>query len=236
MDTVLFVIHIMGIVSFSAAGAMVAIDKEVDWFGVIFLSVITCFGGGLLRDVIAGQAIGIEIPVFFTMHLEIAISVATAMAVFFIAAIFKRKYVEKEKAVVQINNVLDALGIGVFSAAGCASYIPLGPLVAIIMGMLTSIGGSITRDIILRDIPSILRKHIYALAVLAGSATYYLMSQLVIPDAEYTGVVSTVACTIVIFTIRMCATTFKWNMPRAIDFSKIREESESEREEDLMTK
>ena len=57
METVLEIIHFIGIISFSAAGAMVAIDSEADWFGVTFLSVITCFGGGLIRDIIAGQAI-----------------------------------------------------------------------------------------------------------------------------------------------------------------------------------
>ena len=104
------------------------------------------------------------------------------------------------------------------------------------MGMLTSIGGSITRDVILRDIPSVLRKHIYALATLAGAAVYYLIAVLIIPGAEYTDLVATLACAAVIFAIRMCATTFKWNMPKAIDFSKIREETESEASEDLVTK
>ncbi len=236
MDALLFAIHITGIISFSAAGAIVAVDKEADWFGVIFLSVITCFGGGLLRDVIAGPAVGRMLPSVFTMYVELAVSVLTAMGVFFIAAIFKKKYVEREERVVAINNVLDALGIGVFTAAGCAAYISLGPLVAITMGMLTSIGGSITRDVILRDVPSVLRKHIYALATIAGAAVYYLIAIFIIPGAEYTDVVATVVCTAVIFTIRMCATVFKWNMPKAIDFSKIREDAEGEKREDPAVK
>ena len=185
---------------------------------------------------IAGHAVGRMLPVVFTMYTELLVSILTAVGVFFIAAIFKKKYVEREKQVVAINNVLDALGIGVFTAAGCAAYIPLGPLVAITMGMLTSIGGSITRDIILRDFPAVFRKHIYALAVLAGSAVYYLIAVVIVPGEESTGLVATLACAAVIFTIRMLATTLKWNMPRAIDFSKIREESESEREEDFIVK
>ena len=52
MELVLDIINIVGIISFAAAGAMIAIDKETDLFGVIFLSLITCFGGGMLRDVI----------------------------------------------------------------------------------------------------------------------------------------------------------------------------------------
>ena len=224
MDTLLFIINLIGIVSFAAAGAIVAIDKETDFFGVIFLSVITCFGGGLIRDVIAGQAIGLHLPVFFSLHLEIAVCIATAILVFFVAMIFKKRYVKEEQLVCDINNILDALGLGVFCAAGTASYLSLGPLVAIIMGMLSSVGGSLTRDIILRDIPFILRKRIYALACILGSSVYYVTAVYVIPNQAYTDVVATVLCSIVIFSIRICATYFKWNMPKAIRFSDLRDD------------
>ena len=232
MDTLLTIIHIVGIISFSAAGAMVAVDKETDFFGVIFLSVITCFGGGMIRDIIAGQAIGRDLPVFFTdMNLEIILCILTAFAVFMIAARFKRLYVKEEAAVERINNILDALGIGVFAAAGTAAYLPLGPLVAILMGMISSIGGSITRDVILRDIPFILRKRIYALACLSGSAVYYIVAVFIMPGLNSTDIVATIACVIVTFSIRLCATIFKWNMPKAIIFSKIKEEVAQKEEE-----
>jgi uncharacterized membrane protein YeiH len=225
MEILLDIIHFIGIISFSAAGAMVAIDHETDWFGVVFLSVITCFGGGLLRDVVAGQSIGRELPVLFTeMKVELLVSILTATVMFLVAMIFKRKYVKEEKLVDSINNILDALGIGIFSAAGTASYLPAGPLVAIIMGMLSSVGGSLTRDIILNDIPFILRKRIYALATLVGSAIYYVTAVYIIPDSDATNVIATLACLIAIFSIRMCATYFHWNMPKAIDFEKMRRE------------
>ena len=127
MEIVLEIINIIGIISFAAAGAMVAIDKEADLFGVIFLSLATCFGGGLIRDVIAGQGIGLELPAVFTsLKMEIIVCILTALAVFFIAMILKEKYVKEEAFVEKINNVLDALGIGVFSAAGTAMYIEFG--------------------------------------------------------------------------------------------------------------
>ena len=230
METVLFIINLVGIVSFAAAGAMIAIDHETDLFGVVLLSVITCFGGGMLRDVIAGQSIGRKIPAFFTdMSVEITVCIITTVIVFVIAAIFKRQYVEKEAAVDRINNVLDALGIGVFAAAGVGAYIDVSPLVAIAMGLLSSIGGSIIRDIMLNTVPFVLTKRIYAVAILIGSSVCYLIAKVLMPDAESADVVATVACIIVIFTIRMCATAFKWNMPKAIRFSELRTE-ESERE------
>ena len=108
MELVLDIINFVGIISFSAAGAMVAIDKETDFFGVIFLSIITCFGGGMIRDMIAGQTIGREIPVVFTdMKMEIIVCILTALAVFFIAMILKEKYVREEATVEKINNILE---------------------------------------------------------------------------------------------------------------------------------
>ena len=233
METVLEIINIIGIISFAAAGAMVAIDKETDLFGVIFLSLVTCFGGGLMRDMIAGQSIGLDLPAVFTdLKMEIIVCILTTFAVFFIAMILKEKYVREEATVEKINNVLDALGIGVFSAAGTAMYLHLGFFIAIFMGLLSSIGGSVTRDVILGTIPTVLRKRIYALACLAGSAAYYLVVQVILKDSPSvdSDVIGTLVCVCVIFVIRMCATIFRWNMPRAINFSQIRALAEKQAE------
>lgn len=231
MEAVLEIIHIVGIISFAAAGAIVAIDNETDTFGVVFLSIITCFGGGLLRDIIAGQAIGRMLPVVLTdMNLELIVCILTALLVFLIAKIFQRKYVDEEETVNRINNILDALGIGVFTAAGTEAYMELGPLVAIVMGVISSVGGSMTRDVILGHIPQVLRKRIYVLALMAGAIAYYVTAKFIIPDSDASSVISTVVCVIIVFTIRMCATHFKWNMPKAIDFSKLRAESEENSE------
>lgn len=233
METFFKIIEIIGIISFSAAGAMVAIDKETDFFGVVILAGITCFGGGLTRDIILSDGL----PAFFDMGFYLVISVATALVMFLAAAIFKKEYVAEEEMVNKINNVLDALGIGVFSAVGTAMYISHGPLVAIFAGTISSVGGSLIRDIILRDVPFILRKRIYALAVIAGSSLYYISETYIFDHIEGSSVFSTVICVVVIFVIRMCATKFKWNMPKAINFSKMRrEESQAEAEQETVNK
>ena len=221
MDILLYAIHLIGIISFAAAGAMVAIDRETDLFGVVFLGVITCFGGGLMRDVIVGD----KLPAFFTMYVEIALAVLTALLVFIVAARFKHWFVREEEKVNAINNVLDALGIGVFSAAGTEAYLYLGPLVAILMGMLSSVGGSLIRDVMLRDIPFILRKRIYAFAVLIGSGVYYVCATWLFDGVAGGDVFSTLLCIATVFIIRMCATHYKWNLPKAIIFSKIDEKA-----------
>ncbi len=227
MQTIVNILEIIGIISFSAAGAMIAIDKEMDIFGVILSAIITCFGGGMLRDVLAGAAIGLDRPWFFSgapdANLYIIISVATAIAVFFVALVFKKAYVREERLVRSVNNILDAIGIGVFSAIGTASYVPAGPFVAITMGMVSSIGGGLVRDVILNEIPFVLRKYIYAIPTIIGSAAYYLILVCILPNTDYGKTVATVICVVIIFVIRMLATYFKWNMPKAIDFRTMRE-------------
>ncbi len=239
METIVVILEIIGIISFSAAGAMVAIHKETDIFGVVFLAIITCFGGGMLRDIICGGAIGRDVPWFFSgkdnADLYIIISVVTSLTVYFVAMIFKKQYVKEERTVTAINNILDAIGIGVFSAIGTASYVELGPFVAISMGMISSIGGGLMRDVILRDIPFVLVKYIYALATIFGSAVYYVIAAVLLPDVSYGRPVAIASCTIAIFTVRVLATYFKWNMPKAIDFNKMKkavsEESNEKTEE-----
>ncbi|MBQ7326649.1 MAG: trimeric intracellular cation channel family protein [Clostridia bacterium] len=228
MELVLDIINIVGIISFAAAGAMIAIDKETDLFGVIFLSLITCFGGGMLRDMLAGQAIGRVMPIFFTdLKMEIIVCVLTAFAVFLIAFVLKDKYVKEEATVEKINNVLDALGLGVFASVGTGAYIALGPFVAIVMGLISSVGGSIIRDVILRDIPFVLRKRVYAVACIVGSGVYYIIVAVLMKGMASADIVGTISCMAVIFAIRMCATVFRWNMPKAIDFSKIKAAEQS---------
>ena len=232
MQTIVDIFEIIGIVSFSAAGAMIAIDKEMDIFGVVLSAIITCFGGGMLRDVLAGAAIGLDRPWFFSgtseANLYIIISVATAIAVFFVALVFKKAYVKEERLVRSVNNILDAIGIGVFSAIGTASYVSAGPFVAITMGMISSIGGGLIRDVILNEIPFVLRKYIYAIPTILGSAAYFLLLVRIFPNTDYGETVAMIACILIIFTIRMLATYFRWNMPKAIDFKKMREAVRSE--------
>ena len=226
METRLLIINIIGFVSFAAAGAMIAIDKETDLFGVIFLSLMTCFGGGILRDVIAGHKIGRMLPLFFTdLKMEIIVCVCTALAVFLLAYVFKEKYVKEEATVEKINNVLDALGLGVFAAVGTHDYAELGAFVAIVMGLTSAVGGSMVRDVLLNNVPMVLRKRVYAVACILGSSVYYLVYKVFMLGMKSADVVATICCISVIFVIRMCATIFRWNIPRAIEFSKFNKDN-----------
>ena len=181
-----------------------------------------------MRDMILGR-----VPVFFTsMPLYVIVCITTALIVFFLAMIFKRQYIKHERFVAYINNFADAAGISAFAVTGVRASLIVcpegGAFLAILMGMLTCIGGGMTRDLILRDIPFVLRKHIYALATLAGSGVYYVLSVHLLYGSELGEVMSQIAGVLVCFLIRVFATVFKWNMPRAITFSKMAEEKTDE--------
>lgn len=237
-DTILTVIEIIGVVSFSISGTVVSIDKEMDLFGVIFLAIMTSFGGGVIRDLIIGRT-----PLFFTsLGFYVLIGLATSVLVFTFASVFKKWYVERESLIMQVNNYIDALGIGAFSVTSvkmCIDVCPeKGAFLAIMMGMTASIGGGMIRDICLRDIPFVFRKHIYALAAIAGSVLYYLLMMHVFDGGIAGEIISSIIAIATVFAIRVCATKFKWNMPKAIEFSKmhgcISDTSEDENKEEAV--
>ena len=156
MTAVFTVIEIVGIISFAIAGAIEAINKETDLFGVVFLSITTTFGGGIIRDVMLGR----HAPVFFESYLWVSVCIVTSIVVFIFAAVFKNKFVENEALIDRINNVFDAMGIGVFAVSGTKISMDLGHddfFVAVLMGMITCVGGSMIRSFCLREIPFILR-------------------------------------------------------------------------------
>ena len=116
-------------------------------------------------------------------------------------------------AIDAVVNVFDAVGLGVFTVSGMNLAITddgIGnALLIIVLGMATGIGGGMLRDVMIGEIPFVLRKRIYAVASLAGAVVYYLMFM-----AKVNNTVGAVTGICVIFTIRMLATAFKWSLPK----------------------
>ena len=146
------------------------------------------------------------------------------------ARIFKRKYVQHENTVIRFNNYVDALALGIFCVAGVQICIDMnadkGMFLAVSMGMITAVGGGMIRDLMLRDIPFVLRKRIYAVAAILGSVIYYVIVVFAMPNSEVGQLVGTISCVAVVFTLRVLATHFKLNMPKAIIFSEMNSDEE----------
>ena len=239
LDTILLAIEIVGVISFAVAGAVVAIDKETDIFGVVFLALMTCFGGGIIRDITIGR----NPPAFFReLTSQVVIGTAVALLVFILARVFKRQYVKREQQVLDVNNYIDALAIGIYSVSGvqiCLDFFAAkgqsaGFLLCAVLGMLTAVGGGLMRDIILRDIPFILRKRVYALAALTGASLYYLLVAVLFPNDKVLEIVSQLVCITLVFVIRVLATKLKWNLPKAIKFAEMADEKDEKDGEPLL--
>ena len=201
----------LGTAAFAVSGAMVAIDKGMDLFGVIFLAMITALGGGTLRDVLIGHFP----PRMFTNYQFLALAVCCALVVFVMADLFKERYVRSEGGIERVNNVFDAIGLGVFAVSGARIGMEAGfadnAFLVTFLGMTTAVGGGMIRDVLLQRIPFVLNKRVYAVAAIAGALTYWGIEVVFLNP-----VLAYAVGWLVTVTLRMLATIYKWNLPRAI--------------------
>ena len=106
----------IGTAAFAVSGAMVAIDKKTDIFGVLLLAVFTALGGGTVRDILIGHFP----PRMFSNGQYVLLAIFCALVVFIVARIFKERYVAMEKEIEHINVIFDAIGLGVFAVSGAS--------------------------------------------------------------------------------------------------------------------
>ena len=210
MDLVLYGAELVGTVAFALSGAMLAAHKGLDLFGVLYLGVVTALGGGTVRDLL----LGITPPRMFYSYEYVALAVATALALFLVFRIVPRSRTGLAGQMDLLYNLCDAVGLGIFAVVGTQAGITAGygnnPFLCVFLGMTTGVGGGILRDMMCAGIPSVLRKHIYALAAIAGSGVFYLLSRLAVDGTA--AILSGMAVTVA---LRMLARHYRWNLPRA---------------------
>ncbi|HEY0991603.1 MAG TPA: trimeric intracellular cation channel family protein [Kofleriaceae bacterium] len=153
-----------GTLVFALSGGLLGVKKQFDLFGVLFLSFVVSVAGGMMRDVL----IGAVPPVAITEIHYFAIAIAGGLVTFFWASRVARYQ--------RLILLLDALGLGLFAVLGTQKAIAhhIHPVMAAVLGMLTGIGGGMTRDVLAGDIPFVLRSDLYAVAALAAGATVSL--------------------------------------------------------------
>lgn len=208
ISDVFHILDYVGTIAFAVSGSMVAIKKQVDLFGVILLGMITAVGGGICRDLFLGR---IPPRIFENKGL---LFIAFLIAVFvFIVAYFGRKlYQKSEEKVDRINNIFDAVGLGVFTVTGMRVGIDEGIkdiVFLVFLGCMTGIGGGLLRDLIVNEIPFVLKKYVYAVASIVGGISYYVLLYLQVSDQ-----LAMVISVSLVFCIRMLATHYRWNLPK----------------------
>ncbi|WP_183036422.1 trimeric intracellular cation channel family protein [Cupriavidus sp. UME77] len=199
MEHSLFVlVDLFGTFAFAVSGALAAEQKRLDLFGVVAISYMTACGGGIVRDLCLGSLP----PVGISDWRYLATSVfASAMA------IWARPLVDHLKHPVVF---FDSLGLGFFAVVGAHKALLLGHNieVAIVLGMVTAVGGGVVRDVVLNRVPIILQKEIYALAALVGAAIQVLGQFM-----EWKVAVTPWFAASICFAIRLLALRYSWSLP-----------------------
>jgi uncharacterized membrane protein YeiH len=197
---VIVVLELVGLAVFAASGALAAVRARLDVFGVVVLGLTTALGGGIIRDVL----LGITPPTTLRGWPYLVVPIATALGVF----AFHPQVARLRKAVL----LLDAVGLGLFTVSGTATALAVGvpAYTACLIGMTAGIGGGAMRDLLLREIPLVLRREIYALAALAGAVVVVAGARLGLPSAAVTAVGATL-----VVLIRLIALWRRWNAPVA---------------------
>ncbi len=205
---VIFPVEIIGTVAFASSGAMVAVRKKLDLFGIVVLGVVTAVGGGMLRDLVIGSIP----PSMFLNPVYVFTAFLTALILFLL---FRRwpfllasRHIESfEKAM----NIVDAVGLGAFTVTGINTGVKAGygeyHFLIIFLGVITGIGGGILRDIMAGETPFVLKKHVYACASVSGACLYVLLLQFT--NSDYAMLFSALLVVI----IRLLASHFRWNLP-----------------------
>jgi uncharacterized membrane protein YeiH len=198
--TLLVTLDLIGTFVFALSGAASGVKKRLDPFGVGVLAFVAGNAGGVTRDLL----IGAVPPAAINDWRYVAVSLAAGAVTFVCYSIVMRLR--------PIVLLLDAAGLGLFAVAGTQKALAFGvnPFVSALLGMLTGIGGGVLRDLLVNEIPVVLRADLYALAALAGAGIVvggHLM--------HWPPTATTIAGAILCFGMRLVAIRRGWNLPPA---------------------
>jgi uncharacterized membrane protein YeiH len=160
------VLELLGVAVFAISGALAAGRKSLDWLGVCVIAMVTAIGGGTVRDVLLDRR-----PIFWIAHPEFLLVCLLATALTLL-------YVRLQIPAFRALFVADALGLAFFTIGGVqiAEQSGVSALLALLMGVITGVVGGVARDVLLAEIPLILRPgQLYASAAIAGAGLYLLL-------------------------------------------------------------
>ena len=193
-------IDFIGTFAFAISGATAGVRKGLDLFGVLVLAFAAATAGGITRDVLLGATP----PVALVDWRYVAISALAGLVTF-----YRYGTIERLRNPVQ---VFDAIGLGLFAVLGAGKALQhgVGPVGAVLLGVLTGVGGGIARDVLITRIPNVLQRELYAVAALLGAVVVVGGDILGLPAAP-TAVGGAVACIL----LRFMAMRRGWQLPVA---------------------
>lgn len=200
VNTFLFVFDLTGTFVFALSGATAAVKHRLDAFGILVLCFVTGNAGGITRDVM----IGAIPPAAISEWRYVAVSILAGLIVFFAYPLINRL----SSPVL----LFDAAGLGLFCVAGADKALAFhsGPVAATLLGMVTGIGGGMVRDVLVMEVPSVLRTELYAVAALLG-AVFTVVGQRLGMPLHSAAPIGAALC----ITLRLLALRYGWHLPLA---------------------
>lgn len=200
--------EIIGTLAFAISGAMEGIRHKMDLFGVSMMGLVTATGGGVLRDLVIGQ---IPPRVFLNPKCAI-IAFSISLLVFILMRYFRSRMPNRAPRLRErVYFLSDTAGLAAFTVLGIESAGRGNAALLLFVGVITGVGGGVLRDVLSGSVPSIFKKHIYALASAAGAiVNIYLARVLPAQAAMIIGF-------LVVAIIRGLAAHYRWNLPRIQD-------------------
>ncbi len=195
----------IGTLVFAMSGALTAIYKKLDLFGVYCIAFVTALGGGTLRDVLIGRT-----PVGWMQNTDYVYVITLG----FVLSIVFNRYLERLRTSMLL---FDTIGLGVFTLIGLeiGQKYHLNGVVCIILGTITATFGGVIRDILCAEIPVLFRKEIYATLCILGGVLFFILQDL---QVEPNMISLTVA--VFIISIRLIAFKNNWSLPIGAVFAK----------------
>jgi uncharacterized membrane protein YeiH len=191
---------LIGTFVFALEGALAAIAGKLDLLGLMVLSFATALGGGIIRDVLIGS-----VPPGSIRNWRYGAVAFTGGAIAFFF------YDSVRHVPPSVLMALDAAGLALFAVSGAGKAVEYGihPFIAVLMGGVTGVGGGTVRDVLLAQVPTVLRADVYASAALAGAAVTVIGLRLNLPRA-WTMILGGIVC----FALRVVSVMEHWNLPR----------------------
>ncbi len=195
-----YIFELVGTALFASSGALVANDKSnADWFGVTFLGLITCLGGGSVRDILLGAY-----PLVWIKDINVLIAGFTGII---LAALFYNTLKRYRKNIF----IVETFALGIFTIIGTQKALDFGvhPIIAAMMGMFSAVMGGVLRDVLTNDIPVLFKKEIYATACIAGALLYVVLVKNV--NAPH---VNLIVSSLLVVSIRFVSVKYKLSLPK----------------------
>lgn len=218
MNDLIMYLEIIGAAAFAISGAMVAISKDFDMFGIIFTGITTATGGGVIRDIILNRGT----PVMFSDPVYCIVAAACSAMLFFP---FVRKLLKNKYAHDAVFIVADSLGLAIFTAATVLYCINIGEtnkFLIVFVSVITGVGGGVLRDLFARDTPIIFRKYVYASASIVGALVSVFLADVINKE------LAVAIGFLVIVAIRIISAKFKINLPKIVEPPEEAEEDSDE--------